>query len=785
MADEQAHISRQVRKLVAAERARQLSDRELLRLYAAQRDEGAFAALVRRHGPMVLRVCLGRLGNWQDAEDACQATFLVLAHQAGSPRWQESVAPWLYRVAYRLAGKARAAAARRSAHECRAGHRAAVDLLADVSARECQEVLDDELVRLPEKYRAPLVLCCLQGNDREEAARRLGWPVGVVKSRLEQGRELLRSRLTRRGLTVPAALLAGGLAPDAGHGAALGRTLGVVRRAMAGPGAGGGVVPARVSALAGGVTGVISWKKRTVAAALLAGLAVAGAGAVAHRSTAPQPARAPGNTRFGRSPDDVLTFPAGPPRMVTEGQKPSPAGGRVILYSRSRHGNYPLATYAFHLGLRGDDRSVGNDVNLIFGNTRRRNAGAGPPVESVPGVWRHGAAGMDGAGLEKDLFRVNCLGGSEHRILDLGTVDYDGLRAPPRGWEPDCDEDAGTAPVEVNHVYVIRLFEPEHPNLGQERYVKLKVLAHRDNDAVLFAGEPLPGGERGKPRRSERGHQQRERNASGGRLMGKWMKAVGTCAGVVAVLVLGTPAALAAPLGVPDGVVKAVEKLVSEDVDTFLSARRQVLAHGPACLPLVADIARKRDVDSDPRLKLRLAGVMADLESQEPAERRLRVSEAGLKRVHELRTARGEGRPSRIDVLVSRQVSGLVKQHPADNLYAGLCYFSFPKNKHGYKGAVSLEFGNSPDCFQVEMYGGQQNRLKDLGAVDFAGVKSVVDGAATAWGRRDLKAVVGHVYIEHCLEPDDKVDMAMKFKVIDLKPGEWVVIEWEPIPQKE
>src|SRR5262249_34475009 len=146
MADEQAHISRQVRKLVAAERARQLSDRELLRLYAAQRDEGAFAALVRRHGPMVLRVCLRRLGNCQAAEAPCQATFLGLARRAGWPRWQESVAPWLYRVAYRLAGKARAAAARRSAHECRARHRAAVDLLADVSARECQEVLDDELV---------------------------------------------------------------------------------------------------------------------------------------------------------------------------------------------------------------------------------------------------------------------------------------------------------------------------------------------------------------------------------------------------------------------------------------------------------------------------------------------------------------------------------------------------------------------------------------------------------------------------------------------------------------
>src|SRR5579884_3092639 len=94
----------------------------------------------------------------------------------------------------------------------------------------------------------------------------------------------------------------------------------------------------------------------------------------------------------------VPDFPPGPPRMVPQGQKPAPDGGRVVLYSRSRYGNYPLATYAFHRGLRGDDASVANDVNLVFGNARRENAFPGPPVDGVPGVPGSGACGTDGGG---------------------------------------------------------------------------------------------------------------------------------------------------------------------------------------------------------------------------------------------------------------------------------------------------------------------------------------------------------------------------------------------------
>src|SRR5579884_2283399 len=197
------------------------SDRELLRRFAGQRDEAAFGTLVRRHGRMVLGVCRRALGNGPDAEDAFQATFLVLATRAASGSWQDSVAGWLHGVAHHVALKARAAAARRRLRESRAPTRAAGDPLEEINGRELRGVLDEELSRLSEKYRVPLVLCYLEGATRDEAARQLGWPVGTLKSRVERGRELLRARLRRRGLALAAALSASALPADAAPPAAL------------------------------------------------------------------------------------------------------------------------------------------------------------------------------------------------------------------------------------------------------------------------------------------------------------------------------------------------------------------------------------------------------------------------------------------------------------------------------------------------------------------------------------------------------------------------------------
>ncbi len=205
---------RRLRVLAAVRTASALGDAELLGRFADAHDEAAFTALVERHGPMVLRVCRRILGHAQDAEDACQATFLVLARKAGSVRKRASAASWLFGVASRTARKLRANRARNESG-CPRQTEAEPAAEDDPSWREVRAVLDDELLRLPEKYRDPLVLCYLEGLTRDEAARRLGLGLNRLRSRLDYGRGLLRARLTQRGVGLSAAMLAGLLAREA------------------------------------------------------------------------------------------------------------------------------------------------------------------------------------------------------------------------------------------------------------------------------------------------------------------------------------------------------------------------------------------------------------------------------------------------------------------------------------------------------------------------------------------------------------------------------------------
>jgi len=179
------------------------ADGQLLRRFIEHRDEAAFEVLVRRHGPMVMGVCLRVVRNRQDAEDAFQATFLVLVRKAASIASRELLANWLFGVAYNTALKAKAATAKRQLREKQvmAMPEPAVGKQ-DLRSDDLQAILDQELSRLPEKYRVPIVLCDLEGKTRKEAAGQLGCPEGSVSSRLARARVMLANRLIRKGIVL-------------------------------------------------------------------------------------------------------------------------------------------------------------------------------------------------------------------------------------------------------------------------------------------------------------------------------------------------------------------------------------------------------------------------------------------------------------------------------------------------------------------------------------------------------------------------------------------------------
>jgi RNA polymerase sigma factor (sigma-70 family) len=192
------------------------ADADLLARFACDRDEDAFAELVRRHGSLVLGVARRRLADRHAAEDVVQGTFLALARQAGRLRADTVLPGWLHTVAYRLARKTQAAVGRRPMPRLPGDTASSTaDPLAQVSGRELVALIDAELARLPVIYRLPLILCALEGLTRDEAAARLGWTVGALRGRLERGRDLLRTRLAASGLTVPTVLAGGLLASSA------------------------------------------------------------------------------------------------------------------------------------------------------------------------------------------------------------------------------------------------------------------------------------------------------------------------------------------------------------------------------------------------------------------------------------------------------------------------------------------------------------------------------------------------------------------------------------------
>src|SRR5262245_25753291 len=220
MADGQVTtVLRHLRRLIDPPGAAGVTDADLLERFVRSRDEAAFELLLWRHERLVLNVCRRVLHDSADAEDAFQATFLVLARKAGSIGHSQALAGWLHKVAYRVALRARAGATRRRARE-----QTGLDLDAvpareggapPVGWRELRPLLDQEVSRLPERYRVPVILCYLEGKTYDEIARQLGCSRGTVGTWLARARDLLRRRLTRRGLVVSAAVLAAALVEQA------------------------------------------------------------------------------------------------------------------------------------------------------------------------------------------------------------------------------------------------------------------------------------------------------------------------------------------------------------------------------------------------------------------------------------------------------------------------------------------------------------------------------------------------------------------------------------------
>lgn len=256
-------------------------DGPMLERFAASGEEAAFRTLVERHGPLVLGVCRRVLGDEHEAEDACQATFLVLARRASSIRKRHSVASWLYGVALRVASKARVQAGRRRTSELPGDDMSApADL--DLAIRELRAVLDEELHQLPEKYRAPLVLCYLEGKTKDDAATELGWPTGTVSGRLARARDLLRVRLERRGLALSTTLFVTLISETAAPAAVPPCLAGATTKAAVGWAAGqplGSLVPSLISTLVEGVLHDMSLSKLKLVTAVLAAFLVIGGGA--------------------------------------------------------------------------------------------------------------------------------------------------------------------------------------------------------------------------------------------------------------------------------------------------------------------------------------------------------------------------------------------------------------------------------------------------------------------------------------------------------------------------
>jgi RNA polymerase sigma factor (sigma-70 family) len=268
-----------------------LDDSQLLERFLRQRDEAAFEVLLWRHGPMVLGVCRRLLRHEQEVEDAFQAAFLTLVRKAGSISRRESLAGWLYQVSHRIALAARAGAVRRARLERAAPAHSASGPDPGPLWRDLRGVLDEEIGRLPEKYRLPVVLCHLEGKSCQEAAAEVGCPVGTLTSRLTRACQQLAGRLSRRGVMLPAGALTAALSAEAATASLPPELVAATMRLLQAGAAGGltaaGVSGSAITLMEGVVRAMWLTKLKLTAAVVLSlGMLAGGTGWLAYRAQA-------------------------------------------------------------------------------------------------------------------------------------------------------------------------------------------------------------------------------------------------------------------------------------------------------------------------------------------------------------------------------------------------------------------------------------------------------------------------------------------------------------------
>jgi RNA polymerase sigma factor (sigma-70 family) len=402
--------------------SRDVADADLLRRFASSRDEEAFAELVRRHGPMVLGVCRRVTGHPHDAEDAFQAAFIVLARRAGHLKHPEQLANWLYGVAYRTALEARAARRRVQEQPVSAAPEPAAPDEPD-NTDDLRRVIDEELSRLPEKYRSAVVLCDLEGASRAEAAERLSIPEGTLSSRLAHARKVLSERLSRRGVTASALAVAASLGRDAV--AAVPRdlvtlTARVASRATAGGAASSTLIAPNVSSLADGVMKAMLVNRLRLALAAVVACGLLGLGAY---GLAQVPAPATANNPF--VPQDV---PAVVPNVVIPNF--DPLTGDVFIQQDGQPAKQPKKVAP--KGIEDDDVPYAHfpsqavvrveDDKLIV-----RQRGYRYQVSTVTV-----AGGQNTATAYQLKSGVNA---TTHDLADIAVFDMKGNRLQPKAWK--------------------------------------------------------------------------------------------------------------------------------------------------------------------------------------------------------------------------------------------------------------------------------------------------------------------------------------------------------------